>query len=230
MRIAFLLLTLLCSSAFAQTTSTVQVSMPWSKLASVSKVDATFGGTVIPGITSPFNLAVDFTNLGTISATFPIQAAAYTVTGVELTVCASGTWTCRQPMILDQAIAINVPANGTLSLALNIATANLTLTATAPPPPPPPPPPPTTGCTASAVGMQITGKTGEQIVLKDCTIWTVVTGGAWPKVLRNGVDTVQPYEQKFSYLYVSPKGFADVMSPANGSLCWISGKWTGSGC
>jgi hypothetical protein len=205
------------------------VDTPWSgSVTPTAALQLLTGSSVeIPGQAQTVNLKVlTLTPPWVISATYP-TASTLSVSGFRLKGSATASWTVSYT--LDQMLQspIPVPAGGSLAVNCSLSvlgTAPCTWTVTSPPPPPP------TGCVPSAIGSQITGKTGEQLTLKDCTVWTVVIGGAWPKVLRNGVDTNQPYEQKFQYLYVSPKGFADVMSPANGSLCWISGKWTGSGC
>ena len=226
-----LLLSLLPCIALGQT-GAFNVDSPWSgNVNPTAALQLLTGSSVeIPGQAQTVNLKVlTLTPPWSIAATYP-TTSALSVSGFRLKGTASASWNVTYT--LDQMLQspIPVPAGGSLAVNCSLSvlgTAPCSWTVTAPPPPPPPPP---STCTVSAVGTQITGKTGEQLVLKDCTVWTVQTGGAWPKVLRNGVDTNQPYEQKFSYLYVSPKGFADVMSPANGSLCWISGKWTGSGC
>lgn len=243
------------SPVFAQTLQ-VPVDMPWSQSLVLTTTivplkNISTGWSAISGKTQTINLT---SVTASVQGSFPAQTTAWTVNGVRLTLCSTGTYVCEQPMRLRQEkdsqglpISFQVPPGkalnfkletglqkGLLTLSLDPLVTGGPISPPTPTPPPvvPPSPPPVAsgpspvGSCMTQTGVPTTAGAG---CLSPQTSLIDSSGGVWTWTTRDGVDT-SPQLANFgylplSYIYIRYTGVLCGFNSNHGDICFTSGRW-----
>jgi hypothetical protein len=169
----------------------------------------------------------------TLTASFPVQPAAVTITRVRIDLTQIGVdgWTGGWTATYVLPTPLSVPSGAVTTMTYNSSIFGASLVATAAVPAATIP---TVTASASSIGISIcTGTSAHsvpctspalsQLTAPDGSVWTMV--GA--SVFRNGVNTNQPFSDANAiYVFGGSTPEISVSSPAHGHLCF-NATWGG---